>query len=48
MFKSVIQILVGIALTVQLAGCFYMGDDHRWHGGQREYHDPGINVHIHG
>jgi len=49
MFKKTLQIMLGVALTMQMAGCFYVGDDHRWHGGHREYrHDPGVNVSIHG
>ena len=48
MFKKTLQILFGVALTMQLAGCFYMGDDHHWHGGHREYHDPGVVVAVHG
>ncbi len=56
MFKRTLLVLVGIGLTMQLAGCFYVGDDHRWHGGHREYHenhenhenhDPGVDVHFH-
>ena len=53
MFKRTLQVLVGVALVVQLAGCFYWGDDHRWHDGHRDYHDhgdhdSGIDVHVHG
>jgi hypothetical protein len=47
MFKRMAQALFGVALAVQLTGCFYMGDDHRWHGGHREYHDPAVVVHVH-
>jgi hypothetical protein len=49
-----LKILFGFALTMQLAGCFYVGDDHRWHGGHREHqefeghHDAGVDVHLHG
>ena len=45
--KSTAQILVGVVLAVQLTGCFYWGDDHRWHRGHREYHDPAVVVHVH-
>jgi hypothetical protein len=51
MFKRSLQILLGMALTMQIAGCFYVGDDHHWHGGHREYHeyhDPSIDVRLHG
>jgi hypothetical protein len=48
MFRRTLQIFFGVALAVQLTGCFYWGDDHRWHGGHREYHDPGVDVHVHG
>jgi hypothetical protein len=46
-FKSALQILIGAALVMQLAGCFYGGDRHYhpfWH------HDrgPDVNVNIHG
>jgi hypothetical protein len=52
MFKRTIQIFVGIALVMQLAGCFYHDD--RWHHDhdryydRPEHHDPGVNVNIHG
>ena len=50
MFKRTVQMVLGFVLTMQLAGCFYMGDDHRWHDGHREHHDhdSGIDVHVHG
>ena len=55
MFKSTIQILLGVALAVQLTGCFYHDD--RWHHDHDrsydhpEHHDDrdsGIDVHLHG
>jgi hypothetical protein len=51
MFKRTIQIFVGIALVMQLAGCFY--HDNRWHHDHdRNYghpeHGPDVNVNIHG
>jgi hypothetical protein len=51
MFKNTLRLFFGIALVVQLTGCLYWGDDHRWHGGHRDYHenhDPGVDVHLHG
>ena len=54
MFKRTLQVIIGFALTMQLAGCFYEGDDHRWHeGGHHEHHEDhdhggGIDVNFHG
>jgi hypothetical protein len=57
MFKRTLEIFLGVALMMQMAGCFYVGDDHRWHHDRdREFahpehhddHDPGIDVHVHG
>jgi len=45
--KTSLKFLLGMALTMQLAGCFYVGDDHRWHGGHREYHEPSVDVRLH-
>ena len=56
MFNRTLQILIGVALVVQLTGCFYHDD--RWHHDHDrdydhhdhyEHHDdPGIDVHLHG
>ena len=51
MFKKTIQIFVGVALVMQLAGCFYHDD--RWHHDHDrdfhpEHHDSGVDVNIHG
>ena len=50
-FKSTLQILVVVALAVQLAGCFYeRRDDRRRHDEQfQEHHDSdrGSSVDIH-
>jgi hypothetical protein len=43
MFKRTIQILAGVALAVQLTGCFYGGHDDRWH----HDHDRAVVV-VHG
>jgi hypothetical protein len=55
MFKSTVQILIGVALVAQLAGCFFEGHDDRWHHDHDRYyapehhdHDSGIDVHLHG
>jgi hypothetical protein len=49
MYKKTLQIFVGLALTMQLAGCFYIGSDRRWHGGHHHMHqDSGIDIHVHG
>jgi len=53
MFNRTLQILLGVALVVQLAGCFYWGHDDRWHHDHDRYdhpehRDPGVNVNIHG
>ncbi len=43
-FKNSLQVLVGVALAVQLAGCFfYGGHDDRWH----HDHDRAVVV-VHG
>ena len=53
-FKSTLQILMGVALVVQLAGCYYWRDDRRWHRDRpehfdhQEHHDPSVDVHFHG
>ena len=51
-FKSALQILFGIALVLQLGGCFYSDHD-RYHDRDRHYdhqehHEPGVDVHMHG
>ena len=54
MYKRMLLMLVGIALTMQLAGCFYVGEDHHWHHDHERYYehqdhqDNGIDVHLHG
>ncbi len=53
MFKNTLQILFGIALVAQLAGCFFVDRDDRWRHEHREHHedhdhDSGIDVHLHG
>jgi len=52
-FKSTLQILFGIALVLQLGGCFYWDHDHdhdrdRHYDHHQEYHDPSVDVHFHG
>jgi hypothetical protein len=51
-FKSMLQILIGIALVLQLAGCFYWDHDHdrdRHYDHHDDHsHDSGIDVHVHG
>ena len=42
-FKGTLLVLVGVALAMQLSGCFYGGDRHYhpfWH------HDRGPEVHV--
>ena len=54
MFKRTLQIFFGVALVMQLVGCFYHDD--RWHHdhdrnyGHPEHHDqgPSVNVNVHG
>jgi hypothetical protein len=41
-----LQIFFGVALVVQLTGCFYHDDD-RWHH-DHDRHDSGVDVHVHG
>jgi len=56
MFKGTIQVLFGIALALQLTGCFFVDRDHREHYDHPEHHehhedhehDSGIDVHLHG
>jgi len=51
MFKKTMQILFGVALTMQLTGCFFVHDD-RWHHdhdrGYDHHDDAGVDVHVHG
>ncbi len=55
-FKSTVQILVAVALVLQLGGCFYWEDrDHEYdhdrhydHPDHHDHDDPGIDVHMHG
>ena len=47
-FKSALQIFIGVALVVQLSGCFFSDRDHRGHFDHPEHHDPGVDVHVHG
>lgn len=49
-FKSALQILIIVALAVQLAGCFYERRDDRRHNDREEYHDydrGGTRVDVH-
>ncbi|MBF0523185.1 MAG: hypothetical protein HQL24_09040 [Candidatus Omnitrophica bacterium] len=48
--KSALQILIVVALTVQLAGCIFEDRDRRRHNDYPEHHnnDSGIDVRIHG
>jgi len=46
-----LQIFFGVALAVQLTGCFFVDRDDRWrheHHEHHEDHDSGIDVHLHG
>ena len=43
-----LPILVGVVLTMQLAGCIYVASDHRYHPWWHHEHDSGIDVHVHG
>jgi len=51
-FKRLLQIFIGVALTMQLAGCFFEDHDDRWHHDhdrpEHHDHDSGIDVHLHG
>jgi len=54
-FKRTLQMFIGVALVMQVAGCFFVDRDH---GHDRHYdhpehhddhgHDSGIDVHLHG
>jgi len=50
-FKSTLQIVVGVALALQLGGCFFSDHDHGHydrHYDHPEHHDgPGIDVRVH-
>ena len=50
MFKRTLQILLGVAFVMQLAGCFFEDRDHRGHYEHSEHHDhdAGVDVHLHG
>ena len=53
-FKSTLQVLFGIALVLQLGGCFYWDHDRDRdrHYDHQEHHDdhdhPGVDVQVHG
>ena len=49
MFKLTLQIFLGMALAMQLSGCFFADRDHRDHGDRMEHHDhdPAVDVRIH-
>jgi len=47
-FKGALQILIGLVLAMQLAGCIYVASDHRYHPWWHHKHDSGIDVHVHG
>ena len=46
MFKITLQIFVGVALVMQLAGCYYSGNDRHYH--PFWHHDHVVEVHVHG
>jgi len=57
MFKTTLQILLGIVLVAQLTGCFYHDEgwhhDHDRNYGHQDHHedhghDPVVDVHLHG
>ena len=55
--KSTLQILIGVVLAVQLAGCFFVEHDHGRHYGPPGHyyhdhdhdhdHDSGIDIRVH-
>lgn len=53
MFKNTLKILFGVALAVQLTGCFFVDRDHHRDYDHHEHHeddhghDSGIDVHLH-
>jgi hypothetical protein len=53
MFKRTLQILFGVALVMQLSGCFFEDRDHHRDSDHSDHHDDrghdsGIDVHLHG
>ena len=51
MFKRTLLVICGVALVVQLTGCFFGDRDHRGHYDHPEHHedhDAGVDVHLHG
>jgi len=50
MSKRILLLVIGVGLTMQLTGCFFEGHDDRWHHehDHPEYHDPGVDVRVHG
>ena len=48
MFKSILQIIVAVFVTVQLTGCFFEHRDHHEHHEDHHDHDAGVDVHLHG
>ena len=53
-FKNTLQVLFGMALVLQLGGCFFHDHDHDRdrHYDQQEHHDDhdhaGVDVQVHG
>jgi hypothetical protein len=51
-FKSTLQICFGVALALQLGGCFFSDHDRYRHYDHPEHHDDhgpsGIDVRVHG
>ncbi len=51
-FKSTLWILAGVALVVQLAGCFFVDRDRRRHDDPPRHHDndhdSGFDIRVHG
>ncbi len=48
-FKGALQIFFGVALVLQLGGCFYWDHDHDRdrHYDHHDDHGSGIDVHVH-
>ena len=52
MVKSSLQILVGLSIVIQTAGCFFVDRDHRDRGHyehrvHQDHIEPAIDVHLH-
>ncbi len=50
--KGMLQVVMVLALALQVSGCFFVDRDHRRHYGPPEHHDhgsdAGVDIRVHG